>query len=116
MNRVTMLFPLLALFLSVGCYNDSDSFIEASAKFSCVRLDECDRSAFEDRYNGDMAACRIDYEDKLEDVYDFIGGVCEYVPEEGKKCISTQRAYKRDCSSTADNAINNDCDKVVDCF
>ena len=104
----------LTLVVSVfaGCYGDSDSFIVAKAKQDCVRLAECNRSFFEDAYDGDMARCQ-EQQEELQDAFrDLAEVLADYDPEEGKKCVSVSRSLRKDCSNAADDDIADACDRV----
>lgn len=99
--------------LCTSCYGDPDSFIVAKAKYDCIRLAECNRSFFEDAYNGDMAECRQEVEDGLDSARDLLEALNQdYDQDEGQECISVSRSLKHDCSNNADDDIADACDRV----
>lgn len=96
-----------------GCYGNADSFITTKAKLDCKRIKECDRSRYDDAFNGDMGRCRDDIEDTLQDLNNIAElANCEYDPDEGRLCIKTSRALKKTCGSDADRDILDDCEEV----
>lgn len=102
--------------VATGCYGNVDAFIEKKAKLDCKRVEECDRSTFENAYNGDQDRCRSDTETLLHglnDIFDAAG--CEYDPDEGRLCIKTSRQLKKTCGSDADQDIVDDCEEVLRC-
>lgn len=113
--RVVLAVSLVGLPLgSSACYSNVDSFAQRAAKLYCKRLEECNKSFFEDVYDGDIDKCREEYEDSLLDVYNDLE--CEYDAEEGRACISEAYSSRKDCSDGADNAINDACEDVYyDC-
>jgi hypothetical protein len=110
--------PLLAsLSLPLtGCYGDEEAFAKTTAKHSCKRLRECDKSQFDDMYGGDLQRCRdeqyTDFLDAADIAADFN---CEYDSDQGQACGSTVRELKTDCSDDADRDIVDACEEVFDC-
>lgn len=103
------LLSALALPLS-GCYADIESFAEKGAKHWCTRLENCNRSAFEDLYDGDMERCRSDVHEAIldfDDTKEDLG--CTYDAEDGKRCIQSARKVRNDCSDDADALMLDDC-------
>lgn len=111
-----VLLPLLASLSlpAAGCYSDVESFAFASAKQYCRRLEECNRGAFVDRYDGDMDRCRDDAEGNLLDEADRLELIgWEYDPDAGRECVQAQRDLRKDCSNEADQDIARVCDDVL---
>jgi len=107
--------PLLASLSLSGCYNDVESFVEASAKLDCKRMRECNNSAFVNNHRGEMAECRSDLEDAYFDAVDLLEGLgWEYDPDGGKECISAKRSLRNDCSNDASQEIAESCNDVAD--
>jgi hypothetical protein len=105
---------VLASVALAGCYGDVESFAHASAKQSCKRLRECDRSHFESEYRGDMGYCRDDVESDVLAAADSLEALgWEYDQDAGQACIETQRDLRNDCSSDASDAIADACNDVV---
>lgn len=101
----------LVIGLAAGCYGDEESFCERSAKLDCVRLEECNKSAYENRYDGNMDDCRDDIEAACEDAF-ALGELldCDYDPPGGRDCIHAKYSNRRECDSDADDEISDECD------
>lgn len=110
--------PLLAslsLPLS-GCYSDVESFAKQAAKHGCKRLRECDKSRFDDEYDGDLGRCKDDaYTDYLDvnDTLEALG--CDYAPDGAADCDKAIRQRKTDCSDEADQDILDACEDAYEC-
>lgn len=100
-----------------GCYGNVDAFAKRAAALSCKRTKNCDGSAFDELYKGDMGRCKDDVEDNLHDQLDPLidDAGCDYDAKEGRLCIKTANKLKNECSDDADQDIADDCAEVLDC-
>lgn len=117
--RPTVLIASVSILLSLpvgGCYDNVETFAKRAAKHNCKRVRECQKSQFEDQYNGDLGRCRDEQYTDFLDLHDnLLGELCDYVPDEARECATTIRSYKKDCSDEADDDIADACDRVYDC-
>lgn len=123
--RPPALFTVLPLLASLslplaGCYADVESASKRGAKHVCKRMHECDRSQFDNEYNGDFGRCRDDkYTEYLDahDAWEDLG--CDYDPDDAKTCVETIKALTTDCSNDADREILDACglalEEIYDC-
>jgi hypothetical protein len=112
--RGRFLLAGLALGVLFGCYSDEESFCQRWAKLSCVRLEECNKAAFENQYGDDRDDCRDDYENTCEQTAETLADLgCEYDPEEGRDCIHELYGNRNTCGNEADDDIHDACDRVV---
>jgi hypothetical protein len=115
MTRRLLFAGALALGISAGCYSSEESFIERASKLECVRQRECNKSAFENQFDGDMDECRQAHEDVWElafDIGDFAG--CDYEPPGGRECIHAKFYNRTECGADATDEINDACDQLCD--
>lgn len=80
------LMPVLLLSL-VACAIPEESFPDTYGKAVCKRVRECDKGAFENRYD-DLKDCSEDWSSAAEtflDLGDLFGG--EYSPGKARSCI-----------------------------
>ncbi len=89
---------LLSLLLS--CASTSEGFWAQAGPLYCSRLEECEKSRFEETYD-DQAECKEGYADYAEDMLDCLDeGDCEYDPEDGADLLADYR--KADCNDRGD--------------
>jgi hypothetical protein len=114
MSRYLALLTVVIVF--PGCYEEFDGFARRASRLQCKRLHHCDDERFE-RNHDDKGDCRNATEDEWQAKRDnFEQLECSYDPDEGKDCIHAMYERRRECGSENDEAIQDACNLVFDCF